>query len=337
MEDQENQLDFVSIGDITIDAFIQLKDVVIEQPDQHNHNNEMVCMRFGDKIEYEDVTVIPAVGNSPNAAVSASRLGLKTGLITNIGDDDFGKQDLEQLKKEGISTEYVRIEPGKKSNYHYVLLYKAERTILIKHWEYEYALPQFGTPPRWMYLSSLGENSLPFHHEIVAYLREHPETKLAFQPGTFQMKLGYEQLKDIYEQTEVFFCNREESQRILGTEETDIKNLLRMMHERGPKIVVITDGPDGAYAFDGADTMWQMPMYPDPAPPLDRTGAGDSFSSAFTASLALGNDIPTALSWAPINSMSVVQKIGAQAGLLTREQLEQYLQNRPEHYVPQRI
>lgn len=337
MENQDNQLDFVSVGDITIDAFIQLKDVVIEQPDQHNHNNEMVCMRFGDKIEYEDVTVVPAVGNSPNAAVSASRLGLKTALVTNIGDDDFGKQDLEQLRKEGIDTKYVKIEPGKKSNYHYVLLYKAERTILIKHWAYEYKLPDFGTPPRWMYLSSVGDNSLPFHEEIAAYLEAHPDTKLAFQPGTFQMRLGYEKLKKLYGLTEVFFCNKEESQRILETQESDIKNLLRMMHERGPKIVVITDGPDGAYAFDGAETMWKMPMYPDPAPPLDRTGAGDSFSSTFTAALALGGDIPTALSWAPINSMSVVQQIGAQAGLLTREKLEEYLRNRPENYVPTTI
>ena len=80
-----------------------------------------------------------------------------------------------------------------------------------------------------------------------------------------------------------------------------------------------------------------MPMYPDPAPPVDRTGAGDSFSSTFVAALALGNDIPTALSWGPINSMNVVQYIGAQAGLLTRDKLEEFLANKPEHYEPKKI
>ena len=71
------QLDFVAVGDITTDAFVQLKDVTIEDPNEHNNQQKMICMRFGDKIEYEDVTVVPAVGNSPNAAVSAHRLGVK--------------------------------------------------------------------------------------------------------------------------------------------------------------------------------------------------------------------------------------------------------------------
>ncbi len=100
------------------------------------------------------------------------------------------------------------------------------------------------------------------------------------------------------------------------------------MHKLGPKIVVITDGPRGAYTFDGNE-KWHMPMYPDPAPPVDRTGAGDSFSSTFTAALALGKTIPEALSWGPINSMSVVQYIGAQRGLLARETLESFLANAP--------
>lgn len=75
-------------------------------------------------------------------------------------------------------------------------------------------------------------------------------------------------------------------------------------------------------------------MYPDPSEPVDRTGAGDSFSSTFTSAIILGYDIKTALAWGPINSMSVVQYIGAQKGLLTREQIETYLKNAPAEYIP---
>ena len=78
-------------------------------------------------------------------------------------------------------------------------------------------------------------------------------------------------------------------------------------------------------------------MYPGPAPPVDRTGAGDSFSSTFTSALALGKDIQTALSWGPINSMSVVQHIGAQKGLLTQEKLLEYLAKAPEEYIAKSI
>lgn len=323
------KLDFVGLGDITTDAFIRLKNAQVDcDVDTKKYR---LCVDFGSKVPYESVTVVPAVGNSPNASVSAHRLGLKSAIVTNLGDDKNGKEMLEQLKKEGVGTQFVSVEEGKESNYHYVLLYEAERTILIKHHEYEYGLPDFGTPPLWIYFSSLGENSIPYHHEIAQYVKDNPEVNLAFQPGTFQIKLGAETLKDIYEVTALFFCNKKEAQSILKNDSSDIKELLKGMHALGPKTAIITDGPNGAYAYDGKD-MWVMPMYPDPAPPVDRTGAGDSFSSTVTSMLALGMTLPEALARGPINSMSVVQHTGAQEGLLSREKIEQYLKDAPADY-----
>ena len=109
-----------------------------------------------------------------------------------------------------------------------------------------------------------------------------------------------------------------------------------MLKNLGPKIVVITDGPVGAYVFDGVKKI-HGPMFPDIAPPVDRTGAGDAFSSTFTSAIILGKDIETALRWAPINSMSVVQYIGAQAGHLTIAEIEGFLKNAPENYKPRII
>jgi sugar/nucleoside kinase (ribokinase family) len=108
------------------------------------------------------------------------------------------------------------------------------------------------------------------------------------------------------------------------------------MYEKGPKIVVITDGPAGAYAYDGSEFIY-MPPYPDPAPPIDRTGAGDAFSSTVAAALALDLPLKIALEWGPVNSMSVVQYIGAREGLLTREELERYLAERPTNYRAETI
>jgi sugar/nucleoside kinase (ribokinase family) len=327
--------DFIGIGDITTDAFIKLKPESTKVLCDDAGRKCQICMNFGDKIEYDFVKVVSAVGNSPNAAVSAHRLGLKSALVTNLGDDDFGKKCIAQLEKEQINTQFVKVHEGKPSNYHYVLWFEEERTILVKHHEYPYELPDIGTP-KWIYLSSLGENSVPFHGSIAKYLEQNKEVKLAFQPGTFQIRLGYETLKDLYAVTELFFCNVQEAQRILKSQEKDIKKLLAGMHELGPNIAVITDGPNGAYTFDGSE-VWHMPMYPDPAPPVDRTGAGDSFSSAFTSALALGREIPEALRMAPINSMSVVQKIGAQEGLLGMEELEEWLKKAPEDYAPKKM
>lgn len=330
----KEDFDFVAIGDIVTDAFIHIKDAHVHCKIDDQNSRE-ICMRFGDKIPYESVDVIAGVGNSPNAAVAAARLGLKTALVTDLGNDRIGEDTITSLKSNNIDTSFVNLHDGMQSNYHYVLWFNDDRTILVKHFDYPYKFPDIGNA-KWIYLSSIGESSLPYHREITSYLKSHPNVKLAFQPGTFQMKFGITQLREIYNRTEVFFCNVEEAQRILKTEENAVGRLMKLLHEEGPKIVVITDGPKGAYAYDGKEA-WFMPPYPDPKPPLERTGAGDSFASTFTSALALGKSIPEALQWGPINSMSVVQYVGAQRGLLRRGDLENYLSHAPDNYKPQKI
>lgn len=324
-------LDFVAIGDITTDAFIRLKDAHVNC--NINKDSCEICMAFGDKVPYEFVEIVKSVGNSPNASVSAHRLGLSSGLISNLGDDQNGGECLATLTKQGVDTTYVKVHKNRETNYHYVLWFEDERTILVKHHDYDYKFPDLPAP-KWLYLSSLGESSLAYHGEIETYLKANPETRLAFQPGTFQMKLGVEKLKGLYAHTEVFFCNVEEAKRILkAKDDTPVEKLLEDMRVLGPRIAVITDGPRGAYVYDGRH-RWFMPPYPDPKPPYERTGAGDAFASTFTSALALGKDIAEALMWGPINSMSVVQYVGAQKGLLSREQLEKHLADAPKSYKP---
>lgn len=326
-------IDFLAIGDIVVDAFIKLKDAHVTC--NINHENCELCMKFGDKIPFESVDVINAVGNSANAAVSAARLGLNSALMTNVGGDRYGAECIETLKKEGISTKFVTTHKNMPTNYHYVLWFGDERTILVKHQDYPRSFPDI-KEPKWIYLSSLGGNSEAFHHEIARYLEKHPNVKLAFQPGTFQMSLGIEKLRDIYKRANIFFCNKEEAQRILKTTESDIKKLMEMLRAVGPKLVVLTDGPNGAYAHDGTKAYF-MPLYPDPKPPFERTGAGDAFASTFTIAIAKGKSLEEALLWAPINSASVVQDIGAQRGLLNEKQLGDWLAKAPNDYKPRAL
>jgi sugar/nucleoside kinase (ribokinase family) len=159
--------------------------------------------------------------------------------------------------------------------------------------------------------------------------------KLAYQPGTFQMKLGIERTRAIYQHTEIFFCNFEEAQRILGNNETDFKKLMDAIHQLGPKIVVVTDGIKGAYAREENGTYWFMPIYPHV--PFERTGAGDAFSSTIATALMMGKTMAEALLWAPINSMSVVQQVGAQKGLLTQAEIEAFLAKAPADYKPRQL
>lgn len=326
------QYDFVAIGDITTDAFIKLKDA----EELVNRGTRELCVRFADKVPYEDVTEVRAVGNAANAAVAAARIGLSAALIARVGDDDNGRNCRETLKGNGVSDEYVETQPGLPTNYHYVLWFGAERTILVKQTKFTYSMPQFGAPPKYIYLTSLGESAKEFHHEVARYVAAHPETKLVFQPGTFQIKLGAEALKDVYAVTEIFFCNKEEAQTILKTKEDDVKKLMEQLRALGPKVVVVTDGPKGSNILDESGA-WHVPMYPDPAPPVSRTGAGDATASTTVSFIHLGLPAGEALLRGMINAASVVQGVGAQTKLLTRAEIEEWYAKRPSDFQATRL
>src|SRR3989344_3228524 len=166
-----NKINFLAIGDIVIDAFIKLKDAdVVGQPDTTDYK---ICIPFGEKVPYEEVDVIYAVGNASNAVISAARLGLTTSFVSNLGDDRDGKECLDTLKKNNVGTDFVKINPGFKTNYHYVLWYGAERTILIKHENYPYDIPDIGEP-EWIYFSSINETAFPvIHNKLADYLESH--------------------------------------------------------------------------------------------------------------------------------------------------------------------
>lgn len=331
-----SQLDVLSVGDIVTDAFIKLFDD--KAVTYENDDGKWIAIPFGMKVPFDHVEILEAVGNAPNASVSFARLGLNSGLISNVGSDMHGRDMITALHKEDVDSRYVRTNANKMSNYHYVLWYKDERTILIKHEEYDYHWPSIKAKeaPRWLYFSSIGKNALDYHDDIVEWLEHNPETKLAFQPGTFQIEVGAVRLASLYRRAEVVVMNREETVQVTGGNYDDLHDLFNKMHALGPRIVCITDGPDGAYASDG-ENRFKMPLYPDPAPPVERTGAGDAFASTFVAALMKGSNIEGALQWGPINSMNVVQHVGAQKGLLSEKELSQLLQNAPEWYRPERF
>ncbi|MDB5164088.1 MAG: putative Ribokinase [Candidatus Saccharibacteria bacterium] len=329
-------LDVLSVGDIVTDAFIKLLDN--EGQVIQTEKGLRLSLPFATKVPFDHAEVIEAVGNSANAAVCFARLGFGSGLVANVGSDKYGRDMIDALHDNEVDSRFVRINPHKISNYHYVLWYKDERTILIKHEEYEYYWPHLrpNEIPQWLYFSSISKNAIDFHDDVADWLEKHPEVKLAFQPGTFQMQAGAKRLERIYKQTEVLLLNREEAVVVGGGKHEDVNNLFDHLHALGPKIVVITDGPRGAYA-SGPEGRYQMPNYPDPKPPFERTGAGDAFSATFVGALMKGSNIEGALQWAPINAMSVVQQVGAQRGLLTEHQLAHLLKEAPQWYHPKRL
>ncbi|RYF29614.1 MAG: carbohydrate kinase family protein [Chloroflexi bacterium] len=332
----KKKIDVLNVGDIVTDAFIKLIDEygrVEDAPD-----GRRLSLPFSTKIPFDHVEVLDAVGNSSNTAVNFAKLGLNSSFVTNVGDDQAGRDMIAALERKGVDTRFVKVNAGKNSNYHYVLWYGDERTILIKHEKYDYHWPKFHPDelPDWVYFSSISEGALEYHDDLAQWLEDHPQIKLAFQPGTFQLLAGTERLKRIYQRTEIFAVNFEEAQQILNTTTRDIHELFNGLHALGPKIVVITDGPNGSYASDGS-SRFKVPIYPDPAAPVERTGCGDAYTSTFVAAIIKGYPLEGALQWAPITPTNVVQHVGAQEGLLDEETLKEWLAKAPDWYKVERI
>lgn len=325
----------LAVGDIFTDVFIQLREDQA-RIDTDPDGSKWLSMPFGNKPPYERADIVHAVGPSPNAAVACARLGLDVSLMAWLGDDPVGQDSLKYLHAEQINTDLVTSKKGSKSSTYYALRYQADRTILVKNEEYEYQWHDPEIELDWVYLSLISDKSWQLHEDMLVYLEKHPNTKLAFQPGTFHFEWGAEKLAKVYARAYIVVLNREEAALVTNLSTDSIPDLMKALHDLGPEVVVITDGPAGAYASHDGQTL-KIPNYPDPAPPYDRTGAGDAFASTIVAALALGESLETALRWAPVNSMSVVQKLGAQEGLLGRDKLDEYLDKAPAEYQAEEL
>ncbi len=324
--------DVLSVGDSAADVFIRLSDAHIRiWEDDHGH---WMDLPFGGKVPFEYAVTVDAGGNAANVAVGLARLGLSTAIAAHVGNDQIGHTMQAALAHEGVDTHLVRFDPTQPSNRNFVLWFGPDRTILVRHqlFDYHWAHLSPREVPRWLYLSSVGSDAAEYYDQIAAWLDAEPSVRFAFQPGTFQIAQGVAAMRGLYRRASLLICNREEAVEIGGGDHARVDELLDSLHRLGPEIVVVTDGPDGAYASDGS-RRYRVPAYPDPVPPKERTGAGDAFSSALVAALIKGLPLEAALSWAPVNAMSVVQEVGSQAGLLGESQLRKYLADAPVPYA----
>lgn len=312
--------DIISIGDATIDNFFLFHDATVKC--MLNKEKCMIEIGYGTKIPV-DKYVRTVAGNAANNAVGSARLGMKTAFYTVLGDDASGHEIRKTMIKEGVDPALIHLVKHAATNISAVLSFREERTIFVYHVERKYQLPKLPST-KWIYLTSVGPLGPPvikLHKQIEQYLTYHPEIKLGFNPGTHQLKMGMKRLLPIFKRTHILFLNKEEAELLLEKKTgSPIKELLKGLFATGAKIVVITDGPQGSYVYDGAN-MYHTPIFR--APIVERTGCGDSYGTAFLAAVHYKKTIPEAMRWGSINAAGVLQEIGPQKGLLTKKQVEE--------------
>ncbi len=309
--------DIITIGDSVVDTYALIDE---HCPQTHlDKNKKLLCLNYGDKINiFEAGEAIG--GNAANVAVGMQKLGAKTAIVTELGYDLPGEFILKQLKKENVDTALVRQSKRNKTRSSLVLNYRGERTILGYHSPRNYSLPPL-PDTQWVYYTSLGKGFASVQNKLVKYLKKHPETKLAVNPGSYQIKNETERFKKILSSVHVLFVNKEEAELLIG-KKISPKKLLLALRSLGPALVAITDGANGSFASDG-ENFYFLPVYT--VKNLSKTGAGDAYASAFLFAVSQGHTLSEAMQWGTANAASVIGHIGAQAGLCNKKQIHTLL------------
>lgn len=313
---QEKSFDIISIGDSTIDVFLEIHDA--NAVCSIDSEKCWFCVNYADKIAVDKLTRVPAVGNSASNSIGSVRLGLKAAIYTHLGDDKDGEESRQIFEKEDVATDFIRTDKGKRTNFSSVINFQGERVIFVYHVEREYRLPDLPSTS-WVYYSSVGKGHEVLNGQLIDYIKR-TEARLGYNPGTYQLKTGIDEIKKVLEVCETLILNREEAHQLVGGEVQDTKNLLKSLRDHGAKTVVITDARNGSYLSDGEKYLHCG--IPEESPVVERTGVGDAYSTGFIAALIKGSSVDEAMIQATLNSTSVIQYIGAREGLLTLEGVE---------------
>jgi ribokinase len=303
--------DIVTIGDIARDLFVQIHDA--ELLCTKDDNNCQLALSYGSKILADNIHESVG-GNAANVGVSTTKLGLSTALLGFVGDDSFGKQAVKTLKSKELDTSHVSMKG--KTNQSVIINFQGERTILGHKEQYSYNVKSM-PDAEWVFLTSLGPGAESFTKKLLKFYRGK---RIIFNPGSHQMRLAQNSIRQILDQVSILILNAEEAATITRLKSShDFKKVLHLLSDLGPHIVVVTDGKNGAYAHD------QKNFYHVPAmivKVIDPTGAGDAFSAGFVSALVSGEDIKEALRWGIFNSTALIQKLGTEEGMLTKAQIK---------------
>ena len=319
--------DILSVGDATLDIFLAIDQATTDC--RIDTKQCELCLSYADKVPVESVHRVVG-GNAANNAVGSTRLGLRGAFFGVTGDDEVSHMIKAKLAAEKVDTSQLTLAKGQMANTSVVLWHQHERTILIYHEPRKYHWPNNLPPSRYLYFTSMRKGFEKFHPQLLDYL-QRTKAKLVFQPGTFQLALGLKKLLPLIKASEFFVLNREEAAGLLG-KPTDmpVPELMHSLAQYGAKYISITDGQNGAWGCDG-QACYMVSLFPGER--MEATGAGDAYATAVTAALALGKPFNEALLWGPVNSASVIGKIGPQAGLLTRPELERRIRGNKNYKI----
>ncbi|MBP6087524.1 MAG: 5-dehydro-2-deoxygluconokinase [Rhodoluna sp.] len=285
----------------------------------------------------EDVTSFGKFlgGSATNVAVAAAKYGLKSAVITRTGNDPFGNYIHKELRRLGVSDEFVTPVDGLPTPVVFCEIFppddfplyfyrepKAPDLVINQH---ELDLDAIlHAKVYWSTVTGLSQEPSRTAHHVAWDARgrkDHTILDLDYRPMFWSSpELATEQVSRALEKVTIAIGNKEECQVAVG--ETEPMRAADALLERGLELAVVKQGPKGVLAKTRTETVEVPPYFVDV---INGLGAGDSFGGAFCYGLLQEWPLERILKFANVAGAIVASRLECSTAMPTFEEVEEIL------------
>ncbi|HEX4836108.1 MAG TPA: ribokinase [bacterium] len=278
--------------------------------------------RVGETVTGGTFATFPG-GKGANQAVAAARLGARVAMMGTVGDDAFGRQLIDGLTREAIDVAHVRVDAGAATGVAMIgvdgegrnmIMVASGANVRVRAADVDAARD-----------AVIGARVLLLQLEVPleAVLRAAAMARAAGALVCLDPAPAVPLPDALYACVDVINPNEVEAQTLTGVEIRSIADAERaavVLQARGPRVAVVKLGDRGAF-YLAPDARGHVPAVVTRA--VDTTAAGDAFAAALGVALGEGRGVPDAVAFATRAAGIKVTRMGAQAGMPTRAEVEE--------------
>lgn len=280
----------------------------------------------GETIKGSNYQELPG-GKGANQTVAASRLGVKTYMVGNVGSDSNGQFSKENFEYHGVNTTYLNHDAHTATGVAVIIKTEKDNRIILDLGAndtltttmVENALQHLTKED--VVLTQL-ENPI----EVVAYALKYAKQKGAF---TVLNPAPAQQIpEDLYGALDLIVVNETEATLLTGEKlvsEESYQRVGQIFLEKGVQSVILTLGEKGSVYMANNDYLF-IPSYVIDV--VDTTGAGDSFIGGFLSQLITGKEVSESLKFANAVAAFMCEIDGAQSDKLTQQAIVEFMEKR---------
>ncbi len=281
------------------------------------------------------------LGGSPtNVAVAASRHGLKSAVITKVGDDAFGRYLKTELTRLGVDNRFVSIDPNLLTPVVFCEIFPPDNFPL--YFYRKPSAPDMQIDPTeldlaaikeagifWFTVTGLSEEPSRTAHQIALAARagkRHTVVDLDYRPMFWSSEQDTRtEIDKIWGKVTVAVGNREECFVAVG--ETEPERAADALLERGVEIAIVKQGPKGVMAKTKTEKVEVPPYFVEV---VNGLGAGDSFGGALCFGLSQGWDLKRILQFANVAGAIVASRLECSTAMPTTAEVFEVLREKFE-------